>query len=74
MAARRARKAGHAVEEARVSLIGDHSNDIQAARGNGFQAVAVATGLMPYEELRSCRPDILVNNLTELQIERLLAY
>jgi phosphoglycolate phosphatase len=50
----------------RVSLIGDHPNDIEAAKRNGFQAVAVATGLTSAEELQRWEPDILVRDLTEL--------
>ena len=70
IAASRARKAGLAAHNARVSLIGDHSNDIHAAKANGFQSIAVATGLMPYDELKACDPDILVNDLTELEMGR----
>jgi phosphoglycolate phosphatase len=68
--ARRARRLRNPGEK--VSLIGDHANDVQAAKANGFQAVAVATGVMPYEELRAQAPDILVHDLTELDIGRLL--
>ena len=50
----------------RVSLIGDHVNDIQAARANGFQSIAVASGVMPAAELARHAPDILLNNLSEL--------
>jgi phosphoglycolate phosphatase len=74
VAVRRARKAGLAVDTGRVSLIGDHSNDIQAAKANGFTAIAVATGLMPYEELKAHEPDVLVNDVTELAIGRLVSY
>jgi phosphoglycolate phosphatase len=58
---------------ANVSLIGDHPNDIEAAKSNGFRAVAVGTGVVPLSELRQAQPDILVKDLTELQIEELLA-
>ncbi len=50
----------------RVSLIGDHANDIAAAKANKFLAIAVATGLMPYDELKQHKPDILLHDLTEL--------
>lgn len=56
----------------KISLIGDHANDIQAAKANTYQAVAVATGLMPYEQLQAYAPDILVHDLTHLDIGRLL--
>jgi len=56
----------------RVSLIGDHGNDIEAAKKNGFQSIGVATGLTSIEELRAAQPDILIRDLTELEIEKLL--
>lgn len=72
VAAQRAIKAGLIAKTSRISLIGDHANDVAAAKANGFQAIAVATGLMPYEELRDAEPDILVRNLTELELEKLV--
>jgi phosphoglycolate phosphatase len=56
----------------RVSLIGDHSNDIQAARANGFQSVAVASGIMPAAELARHAPDILLDNLSELDCRAII--
>jgi phosphoglycolate phosphatase-like HAD superfamily hydrolase len=70
IAARRARLLNGA--SGKISLIGDHANDVLAAKANSFQAVAVATGVMPYEELQAHAPDILVRNLTDLEIGRLL--
>jgi phosphoglycolate phosphatase len=59
-------------ETTRVSLIGDHPNDIRAARSNGIRAIAAATGLRSHEELCSESPDILVRDLTELTIDMLV--
>lgn len=70
VAARHARRVHGA--SGTVSLVGDHANDIEAAKSNGFQSVAVATGLMPLHELQVHAPDILVRDLTELEIGRLL--
>ncbi|MBV8896540.1 MAG: HAD family hydrolase [Acidobacteriaceae bacterium] len=67
----RARKAGLIAHDARVSLIGDHMNDIEAAKVNGFQSVAVASGLTAADELARLHPDVLVNSLSELDIDRL---
>jgi phosphoglycolate phosphatase-like HAD superfamily hydrolase len=72
IAANRARRERLVARGGRVSLIGDHLNDVQAAKANGFQAIAVATGLMPYAELKACGPDILVADVTELAVERVL--
>ncbi len=68
----RARRQRLITKDARISLIGDHPNDVQAAKANGFQAIAVATGVSSLAELRASKPDILVANLTELDLERLL--
>lgn len=68
----RARKAGLIEANARVSLIGDHMNDIEAAKANGFQAVAVASGLTAADELAAAKPDILVSSLSQLPVPALL--
>jgi phosphoglycolate phosphatase len=72
VAAQRAKKQGLIGRECRISLIGDHTNDVEAAKSNGFQAIAVATGITPLEELRVSEPDILVEDLTQLDPERLM--
>ena len=69
VAAQRARKQGLIGRDCRISLIGDHANDVEAAKRNGFQAIAVATGVTPVEELRAAQPDILVPDLTHLDLE-----
>jgi phosphoglycolate phosphatase len=72
VARNRALKAGFVTRHARVSLIGDHPNDIRAARSNGFQSVAVATGLIGREELSASVPDILVESLRDLDLDAML--
>lgn len=71
-AIRQARREGWIGPDSRISLIGDHENDIRAARANGIQAVAVATGLSSAAELSACGPDILIADLHSLQLEMLL--
>lgn len=56
-----------------VALIGDHPNDIAAARANRLRAVAVATGVVAYEDLQACGPDVLVEDMRELKPEMLWA-
>ncbi len=78
----RAELAGLALEEARrrewldtplvATLIGDHPNDILAARANGLRSVAVGTGVVPLEELAQHCPDILVPDLRALKLEQLI--
>jgi phosphoglycolate phosphatase len=55
-----------------VSLIGDHPNDIRAARANGVRSIAVATGVVDAVELQTHSPDILVPDLRSLPPETLL--
>lgn len=71
-AAAEARRRGLVCHDATVALIGDHPNDIAAARVNGFLSVAVATGVVPLDELRPHAPDILVEDLRGLELEKLL--
>jgi phosphoglycolate phosphatase len=71
VAARRARKQGMIGTNSSISLIGDHANDVEAAKRNGFRAVAVATGITSLEELRAAEPDILVPDLTHLDPSKL---
>ena len=56
----------------RISFIGDHPNDIQAARANHVIAIAVATGLAPIEELAAHGPDLLLPDLRALKLDMLL--
>lgn len=71
VAAQRARRLNLSARNSRISLVGDHANDISAAKANGFQSVAVATGVMSRDELGAHSPDILVDHLGELDLNRL---
>ena len=68
----RARRTGPLPDTAKTTLIGDHFNDIEAAKCNRFQSVAVATGLTPLHQLATVSPDILIPDLTHLRIDALL--
>jgi phosphoglycolate phosphatase-like HAD superfamily hydrolase len=72
IALRHARKEGWIHRETRISLIGDHPNDVDAARKNGIQSIAVATGVVPAEELTLCSPDLLLPDLRSLRLHMLL--
>jgi phosphoglycolate phosphatase-like HAD superfamily hydrolase len=72
MAAFRAREQDLVSSDCRVALIGDHANDIQAARANGFQSVAVASGVMTAAALARFAPDILLNDLSELDFRAIM--
>ncbi|MDX2151642.1 MAG: HAD hydrolase-like protein [Bryobacteraceae bacterium] len=68
MAVARARSEGWIDGRTAVTLIGDHPNDILAARANGIQSIAVATGVVAAEELREYAPDVLLEDLRGLRV------
>jgi phosphoglycolate phosphatase len=72
IAIRRARKEGWIGRDSRISLIGDHPNDVLAARANGIRAIAVGTGIVPLEELQSHSPLIAIPDLRSLKLDDLL--
>jgi phosphoglycolate phosphatase-like HAD superfamily hydrolase len=55
-----------------VALIGDHPNDIRAAKAHGVRSVAVGTGLIGIDELAKHAPDVLVPDMRALSLEMLL--
>jgi phosphoglycolate phosphatase len=72
VAARRAMKQGILGRNCRISLVGDHANDVEAAKRNGFRSVAVATGVTSLEELRAAKPDILLPDLTHIDSDNVI--
>ena len=72
IAVRHARKQGWISSSSPVSLVGDHPNDIQAARANRVRSIAVATGIATAAELAAYSPDVLVPDLRGLSIEALM--
>lgn len=71
-AVRHARRERWIDRKSRITLIGDHPNDVLAARSNGVQSVAVATGLSPVVELAAYQPDLLIDDLRALTLENLV--
>ena len=72
IAVRHARREGWINGSSPIALIGDHPNDIRAARANGVRSIAVATGLAPVDELAAHSPDVLVPDMRALSIESLI--
>ena len=72
IAAERARIYCREMQRCSVTLIGDHPNDIEAAKANGFYSVAVATGVSPVSELEKFSPDLVVCHLGKLTAAELL--
>jgi len=68
----RAQKAGLITRGDPVTLIGDHMNDVEAAKANGFRAIAVASGLTPAQELAKSEPHMLVQSLCDLDVTQLV--
>ncbi|MBI4873931.1 MAG: HAD hydrolase-like protein [Acidobacteria bacterium] len=74
LAVRTATAAGWIARGARVTLVGDHPNDIRAAQANGARSVAVATGLSSAEELAEHKPDVLLPDLRAIDLETLFGF
>jgi phosphoglycolate phosphatase len=71
-ATRQARAERWLVRGAPVSLIGDHPNDILAAKANRVRSIAVATGVVSAAELAEHAPDLLLEDLHQLKPEMVL--
>ncbi len=52
--------------DARVCVLGDTPADVQAARANNLDVVAIATGIYSFDVLRAEKPDWCVRSMTEL--------
>jgi len=63
-----ARREGWIDKNSPIALIGDHPNDILAARANGVRAISVGTGIIGEEELARHRPDVYVPDMRELKL------
>jgi len=72
IAIRRARRERWIGREAAITLIGDHPNDVLAAKANHIRVVAVGTGIVDRDELESHAPHIFVPDLRSLRVDDLL--
>jgi phosphoglycolate phosphatase-like HAD superfamily hydrolase len=72
IAVRHARSQGWIDRKSPIALIGDHPNDIRAAKANSVRSVAVATGVIGAEELARHSPDLLVEDMRSLTVEMLV--
>jgi phosphoglycolate phosphatase len=68
LAVARARNEGLIDPDSRISLIGDAVSDIQAAKDAGIRSISVRTGIAPVEELVAAGPDLLLDDLTRLDL------
>ncbi len=53
-------------EKAQVLMVGDSSNDVEAARRAGIDCIAVSYGYNHGENIRDCQPQLVVDDLREL--------
>lgn len=72
IAIRHARQEGWIGRNSPITLIGDHPNDVLAARANGIRAIAVGTGVVPLEELLTHTPHLAIPDLRSLNLDDLL--
>jgi phosphoglycolate phosphatase-like HAD superfamily hydrolase len=72
LAKREATRQGWISPQAPISLVGDHQNDVDAAKVNQVRAIAVATGLSSKEALAAHSPDVLLDDLRQLRLGMLL--
>jgi phosphoglycolate phosphatase-like HAD superfamily hydrolase len=49
-----------------VTIIGDTPLDVDCARACGAEAVAVATGFHPAEDLKACAPDLFFSDFSDV--------
>jgi phosphoglycolate phosphatase-like HAD superfamily hydrolase len=53
------------IDPADVIIVGDTPHDISCAHRGGAKAIAVATGNFTFDALEGCRPDVLVEDLSD---------
>ena len=68
LAIERARREGLVGAVDSISLIGDAPQDVIAAKENGIRSIAVKTGVTSADELHLLEPDMLIDDLTCLDI------
>jgi phosphoglycolate phosphatase-like HAD superfamily hydrolase len=56
----------HAGPSAAVVVVGDTPSDVQAARKNGLEVIAVASGIYKFDELQAERPELCIRSFEEL--------
>ena len=71
IAVKHARQQGWIDRDSPISLIGDHPNDVGAAKANRVRSIAVATGVVGADELALHSPDVLIPDLRSLSMEEL---
>ena len=55
------------LERGETMFVGDMEHDVEAGRAGGIHTCAVLTGYNPLDKLRAIKPDLICENLGELQ-------
>jgi len=58
------RMVGEPIDPSAVVLVGDSTEDIKAARANGYRSLSVGTGWVGHEALLALRPDLFAGDLS----------
>lgn len=59
---------GWAPDPQRTWVLGDTPNDIRCGRSIGANVLAVSTGGYPYDELAECEPDLVLEDLSDVDL------
>ena len=51
-----------------TTMVGDHPDDIEAARNNNLVSIAVLYGYSPTDVLKSCKPNFEINNILDISL------
>lgn len=57
---------GRPLEPQQVLIVGDTPRDVACARAIGARVLTVATGVFSKEDLAACKPDYLLDDLTDI--------
>ena len=71
LAIREARREKWIQRNSSIWMIGDHPNDVLAAKANGIRVLAVGTGIVQMDELRAHKPDLCLEDLRSVALEML---
>jgi phosphoglycolate phosphatase-like HAD superfamily hydrolase len=72
LAIRHARAQGWIAKGTPIALVGDAPSDIVAAQRNGIRSIAVHTGISSRDDLLAYAPDLLLEDLRGLTLERIV--
>jgi phosphoglycolate phosphatase-like HAD superfamily hydrolase len=72
LAIRHARTQGWIAKGAPIALVGDAPSDIIAAQRNGIRSIAVHTGISSRDDLLAYAPDLLLEDLRGLTLEKIV--